>query len=51
MKTEKIIAVGILLFGFGFFLGIVATHYWYEKTIVEHNCAQYNSQTGDFEWK
>jgi hypothetical protein len=22
----------------------------HQKTAIENNCAQYNSQTGDFEW-
>jgi len=31
--------------------GIIITIQWeHHDTIVNHNCAQYNSKTGNFEW-
>jgi hypothetical protein len=41
------IVIGAL--GFGFFLSS-QEYNWTDKTIAKSNCAEYNKETGKFEW-
>lgn len=51
---DKVFLAFIAITAFGMFIafmagGLIATK-GHQKTAIEYNCAQYNSQTGDFEW-
>ena len=52
MSSDLITAIMGSLVGIigGMLISIgIATHTW-KTSAIEHDCAQYNTQTGDFEW-
>jgi len=53
MNDHECIASFILGFAFGVFLaGMICISTYVKKSeAIEHGAAQYNAQTGDFEWK
>lgn len=49
MKIDDAILFG-LLFVCGVLIGLAIANNHYHSKAIEHNCAQYNSTTGEFEW-
>ena len=50
-ELSSILAGIFIGFVLGAWLGIYQTISHYESLSIKHGCSQYNSTTGDFEWK
>ena len=50
MKAENVFWVIILVFFVSSQAGVALTTYLVRQKAAETSCAQYNPQTGDFEW-